>query len=185
MALLLDLGNFQGERTSLNRSTAAGGKGPYQKLAQSFVPDAQWTVDSIALNMIKSNSPTGTLTLTIQADSSGSPSGTPITNGTANTVAESSLPTGFNTFTAFTFSTPPVLTSGVTYWMVVTTDGTPSDVNHTQLSDAPAYASGLAKAEKTGAWETAGADSGATVNDYGIQVNGTAAAAGQTHQMMI
>lgn len=81
-------------------------------LAQSFIPD-QTTITDVDLKLrvtIATN-----LTLSIQADSSGTPSGTAITNGTAvKTVTDSTA-----TVTRFTFSDTPTVTAGNTYWLVL------------------------------------------------------------------
>lgn len=69
----------------------------------------------------------GTLTMTIETDSSGSPSGAAIATSAA--VTASGL-TAEPTFQRFTFTAKPSLTNGTTYWMVVTGTYTVSTTNY-------------------------------------------------------
>ncbi len=66
-------------------------------------------------------SSTMTLTVSIQGDNAGEPDGTPITNGTANTIATSGWTTTYADRTA-TWASPPTLTAGTTYWIVFEVD---------------------------------------------------------------
>lgn len=90
------------------------------RLAQSFTPNANSSVASVDLNIAKSVSDTINYTLEIQTDSSGSPSGTIVTNGSA-TILAANVPlisSGFSWVTAV-FSTPPSLTLSTKYWLVL------------------------------------------------------------------
>jgi hypothetical protein len=80
---------------------------------------------------------TMTLTVTIETDSSGEPSGTPITNGTANTIDTSTWGTSYAERT-ITWSTGFDLTAGTTYWLVFSVDKTDA-ANYIQLSMANSY----------------------------------------------
>ena len=68
---------------------------------------------------------TGTVTLRIETDNSGTPSGTLVTNGSA-TLDVSAIP-GANWegsgWVQFTFATPPSLTAATDYWIVLSCDG--------------------------------------------------------------
>ncbi len=73
-----------------------------------------------ALSVLKLNVAAGgdsTAIVTIETDTTGSPSGTPVTNGTSNSV---DFTTGG--WTTITFATDPVLTKGEPFWIVVTVD---------------------------------------------------------------
>jgi len=114
--------------TADSQTTDSGGNlgfvdgGTYSAIAQALVPTTSYTVHSIQLSLIKTGSPTGNLTVSIRADSAGSP-GSSITNGDSVTIAASSIssPTAFYTFT---FSTPPSLTASTTYHIELTHTGT-------------------------------------------------------------
>ena len=62
----------------------------------------------------------GNLTISIQPDSAGAPSGTAITNGTANVITQTTQRTWNTTqgSRTATWATPPTLTAGTTYWIV-------------------------------------------------------------------
>lgn len=98
----------QNQATGATAETFGNGK----QVAQSFIP-ADATLTGVD---VKLSTPSEIIaTLTIQTDSGGSPSGTAITNGTiiktiSNTSAE---------VIRFTFTTPPTLTIGATYWVVL------------------------------------------------------------------
>ena len=85
-----------------------------------------------ALSILKINVAAGgdsTSIVTIETDTTGSPSGTPVTNGTSNSV---DFTTGG--WTTVTFANDPVLTKGEPYWIVVTVDAsTTFEVSATDL----------------------------------------------------
>lgn len=63
----------------------------------------------------------GDLTISIQTDNAGAPSGTPVANGTANVITQATQRT-WNTTQAnrtVTWASPPTLTAGTTYWLVI------------------------------------------------------------------
>jgi hypothetical protein len=62
----------------------------------------------------------GNLTISIQTDSSGAPSGTAISNGTADVITQATQRTWTNTMATrtATWSAAPTLTAGTTYWIV-------------------------------------------------------------------
>lgn len=82
-------------------------------LAQSFIP-SQPTLKYIDVYLGTPSSLN--VTLKIHSNNSGAPSALPIANGSSSkTINNSSV-----TFTRFIFDTPPTLTTGQTYWMVLT-----------------------------------------------------------------
>lgn len=132
------------------------------KLAQSFlVPSGGARISEIALWLAKKGSPTGNLTVTIETNSGGAPSGTAVTNGdgTSGTVAASGL-TAQTARTAFTFTNPPFLAAG-TYWAVLETTDSADATDFVFLAadgSSPAYADGELKTYDGSSWNAASAD---------------------------
>ena len=96
----------------------------YTQIAQGFKPATTGAVSKIRLWLKKYGTPAGTdtITLEIQSDSSGVPSGTEVTNGVATAVDISDttglVTTGYSWVT-FTFTTAPTLTAGTQYHLVL------------------------------------------------------------------
>jgi len=135
------------------------------KLAQSFEISTASTVSEIDLYLKKVGSPTGNLTVEIQTDSAGEPSGTAVTNGTSNTVSASTLTTSFTDIT-FSFASNPSLASGTTYWLVLTTSDTQSNTNYVLWgsdTSTPSYADGEMLGEDASTWSALSADAVFTV----------------------
>ena len=98
--------------------------GSRNSLAQSFISlhgkDRNCAAISFPLIRTGTIPSTTKITVEIQTDSSGAPSGTPITNGVSNAI-DGDIPINWNG-TTFTFgSTLPILVAGVTYWIVLKT----------------------------------------------------------------
>lgn len=135
------------------------------KLAQSFEISTASTVSEVDLWLKKVGSPTGNLTVEIQTDSAGEPSGTAITNGTSNTVSASTLTTSFADIT-FSFASNPSLASGTTYWIVLTTADSQSNTNYVVWgadTSTPSYADGEMLGEDASTWSALSADAIFTV----------------------
>lgn len=133
-------------------STIAVGKanttGNQNKVAQSFIPTTS-KIRGVALyKQADSASFTGTMTVTLQADSAGSPSGTPLATATITNAVWLLLATGeFQV----TFSTEyDAATVGSIYWIVVSTS-TADSTNHPNLgyNSAGGYTNGTAKFNNT------------------------------------
>ncbi len=109
------------------RTTAA-----YTQISQGFKPNTSSTVTKVKLWLKKVGTPAGTdtVTLVIQTDSSGVPSGTPVTNGTATAVDISDILTTSYAWVTFTFSTNPTLVAGTQYHLVLQGAFTVSAVNY-------------------------------------------------------
>jgi hypothetical protein len=107
----------------LNLST--GGK---TKLAATFTQSGVRQVKYVDLILKKTGTIASdkTLTLTIEADSSGDPSGTPL--ATAGTVLANTVDDGYMTV-RFTLTTPLALADATAYWIVLTSNYTASDTN--------------------------------------------------------
>lgn len=133
------------------------------KLAQGFQISSANTVEKVRLWLKKVGSPSGNLTVKIQTNNAGNPSGTTVTNGTSATVAASSLSTSLG-WIEFTFSTPPSLSASTQYHIVLETSDSQSDVNHVVWGSdytSPGYASGVMKRERSAVWSNEGKVGGA------------------------
>lgn len=97
-----------------------------------------------------------TLKVTIEEDSAGSPSGTPITNGTSSTLAASAISTSSKQWRGFTFATPPLLDKAKTYWLVLQFDtATGVDANNYVAWYTDGMTSGYGTAKTyAGSWST-------------------------------
>lgn len=95
------------------------------KMAQSFDPKTTGYFEQVIFSALKNNSPTGNMWVTIETDSGGAPSGVAV--ATSEYVDVSILSTSVNyPEIAFRFLTPPQLTAGTTYWIVIQGDYTVS-----------------------------------------------------------
>ena len=107
----------------------------YTEISQGFKPNTSSTVVKVKLWLKKYGTPAGTdtITLEIQTDASGVPSGTVVSNGTATAVDISDtatlVTTGYSWVT-FTFATNPTLVAGTQYHLVLTGAYTISDTNY-------------------------------------------------------
>ena len=106
----------------------------YTQISQGFKPNTSSTVTKIRLWLKKTGTPAGTdtLTLVIQTNSSGVPSGSAVTNGTSNTVDISDTLTTSYAWVEFTFTTNPSLTAGTQYHLVLQGAFTISTSNYVQ-----------------------------------------------------
>lgn len=91
------------------------------KMAQSFNPRTTGYFDSVILNAYKNNSPTGNVWVTIETDSGGAPSGVAVATSELVDVSLISTSATYPDL-VFRFSTPPQLTGGTTYWIVIQGD---------------------------------------------------------------
>lgn len=124
------------------------------KLAQGTMLDEAALVDMVQLRLKKTGTPTGNLTLKIQTDSAGSPSGTPVTNGTSNTVAASTLSSSYG-WIDFVFALSPTLDANTQYHLVLETADSASNTNYVNWgadASAPAYTGGVMKSEQSSSW---------------------------------
>ena len=104
----------------------------YTEISQGFKCNTSSTVTKVKLWLKKVATPAGTdtVTLTIQTDSSGVPSGTGVTNGTATAVDISDTLTTSYAWVTFTFATNPSLTAGIQYHLVLSGAFTISETNY-------------------------------------------------------
>lgn len=130
------------------------------KLAQGFQVTGTQTIGSVTLWLKKTGSPTGTLTLRIETDNSGDPSGTLADNDLTTTVSESSLGTSYADVT-FTFSTPASISGSTQYHLVLSTDRSGSVNNYVTWgidTSSPGYTDGELKSENSSSWSAETAD---------------------------
>lgn len=145
----------------------------YDRLAQGFQIASSTTVQSVRLWLKKVGSPSGNLTVKIETDSSGDPSGTPVTDGTSDTVAVSSLAASYG-WIDFTFSTAPSLSASTQYHIVLETTGTQSNTNYVEWgadSSSPSYADGEMKSEASSVWSAQSKDASFEVIASGTTFN--------------
>lgn len=120
------------------------------KLSQSFV-----YTDSLAASIAANNltiflkiagAAADNFYCEIQTDSAGSPSGSVVTNGTSAVVSGASLSTAYRP-QKITWATPPTLTSGSTYHLVLRRSGANDAANYFVVLDSGGnnYANGTAK----------------------------------------
>lgn len=121
------------------------------RLAQSFQIDSAATLDLVKLYLRKWGSPSGTLTLRVETDSSGSPSGTLVNANATVDVAESGLGTSL-ALVDFDFSTNFPLSGSTPYWLVLSTtrSASASDYVVWGADSSPGYASGEMKSDNSG-----------------------------------
>lgn len=145
------------------------------KLAQSFQLDSEGDVPTVRLWLRKQNTPTGNLTVKIETDNSGSPSGTTVTDGTSASVAVTTLSSSYSWIT-FTFSGEPSLTGSTSYWLVLeTSDAQDGDEYVAWGADGsvPSYASGEMKSEASSTWSSEGKDGIFEVNGVDMDYENT------------
>lgn len=126
----------------------------YDKLAQSFQISSTSTIDKVTLWLKKVGSPAGTMTLRIETNNAGSPSGTLADANATVTVAESSLTTSYGAIT-FNFATDFQLTGSTTYWLVLSTSRAQSATDYVQWGadgSTPSYSNGSMSSEVSSVW---------------------------------
>ncbi len=102
------------------------------EISQGFKVETTGDVTKVKLWLKAVGTPAGTdeVTLEIHTDSSGVPSGTPVTNATSTAVDISDSLGSSYAWITFTFSTDPTLTAGTQYHLVLTGAFTISAVNY-------------------------------------------------------
>ncbi|MEP7284328.1 MAG: hypothetical protein ABI947_01010 [Chloroflexota bacterium] len=115
------------------------------KLAQAFTPTVSGNINKAFIWLRKTGSPTGTITLRIETDSGGLPSGVLANAALTNTFAESGLTTSYAS-TFFPFATTS-LPAGQVYWLVISTTRAGSATNYVEWGvdySSPSYAYSVA-----------------------------------------
>lgn len=152
-----------------------------QKLGQGIqVPVDTW-ITHAELYLRKTGSPAGTMTLRVETDSAGAPSGTLVHANATATLAENGLITTAYELKTFTFTGGFYLDASTQYWLVLSTSRSLDTSNYVLWGadgTSPAYAGGNAYAYNGAAWvdqskdfvfyvwETIDARSDATAAEY-------------------
>ncbi len=129
-------------------------------LAQEFRLAADGAIPSVGLWLKKVGTPTGNIALSIQTDADGLPSGTTVANGTAVSFAVDALSTRDYEWVNFNFATPPSLTAGTAYHLVLEGTFKSSASNYIVWAadaSAPSFADGTAEI-KGAEWAESAAD---------------------------
>lgn len=124
------------------------------KLMQGFQLFNTESVGFSKLYLKKVGSPTGTMTLRIETDNAGDPSGTLVDANATITVAESSLTTSYQ-LVDFNFPASFSLTGSTQYHLVLSTSRTASATNYVSWGandDAPSYPYGEMQSEVSSVW---------------------------------
>lgn len=122
------------------------------KTGQSFVPSVTAPVNRVELNLKRLGTPSGNIWVTIEADSAGDASGTPL--ATSSNVVVDALSTSYATI-QFDFSSAVTLTASTTYWIVLQGDYSFSNANNIiqGTNSAGAYAGGLFDTYNGTSWD--------------------------------
>jgi hypothetical protein len=131
------------------------------RIAQTFNLSSSSDVKSVKLDLKKTGSPAGTITVRIETVSGGDPTGTLADANLTATLSESSLGTSYSTET-ITFGTSATLAAG-DYAIVISSNRTASSTDYVSVSadsSSPGYTGGEAKTSTDGGtnWTSAGAD---------------------------
>lgn len=125
------------------------------RLAQSWQPSTTGPLQHVEVLLIKTGSPTSTFYFTIEADSSGAPSGTPLATSQRFFMAD--VPT-VTTVIRIPFVPMPSLTASTTYWLVLRTDQGGADATNRigwrADTTAAAYSGGAKAAYNGTTWTT-------------------------------
>lgn len=112
-----------------------------QKLAQSFTSTVGFTVNEVKARLFKVGSPGDSVQISVQADSSGAPSGTPLASGTISSGTISGV--SITQYTVTFSGNSGKLDANTTYWIVLERTGALSDSAYYTTADAvDTYADG-------------------------------------------
>jgi hypothetical protein len=144
--------------SSANNSNGFGmASGSPEIRALRIIPRANVSIASIRLQLAKVGTPSDNAFIEIQTDTAGSPSGTPVTNGTSGTQSGVGLSSTAATEVNLTFTIPPSLITNTTYWVVFKRSSTLDSTNYYVtgiLNDGLEYGSFAGKTFVSGAWST-------------------------------
>jgi len=144
--------------------------------AQSFDVDVTGKLSHIDLVTVQQAAPSGSIYIEIREDNADSPTNAGVL-ATSDKHKIDDMQTSAASWIRYPFRSPPTLTAGTKYWIVVTGDWTPNAVNYgkIQYQNTDVYAAGKNMAgddaEPTG-WTTSPATSDMTFNAF-IEGNDT------------
>ena len=107
-----------------------GAPGTFEMWGQSFQVPSTITCNKVELKLLKANSPTDNSVVRIETQSAGQPSGTLVDANATKSVAASGLPSPAADWVTYTFPGTFTLTSGITYWIVLSRDGARDATNY-------------------------------------------------------
>lgn len=142
------------------------------KLAQSFQISSADDVRYVGIYLRKIGSPTGTLTLRIETNNAGSPSGTLVHANATATMSEADLTSGYE-WKTFELAADVALSGSTTYWIVLSTSRSASSTNYVEWGadgSTPGYASGEMKYEASASWTAESKDAVFTIISAGGNV---------------
>ena len=122
--------------------------------AQGFKLNSTDLVDRVLLYLGKQGAPSDSLTLEIQTDSGGLPSGTVVWDGTSAPVSGAGLGASYG-WVAFAFPRSPVLSAGTQYHLVLKRSGGTNGSNYYQWGgdiSSPSYPNGAASVYNGSSW---------------------------------
>lgn len=124
------------------------------KIAQSWLTVTAGKVEFVEVTLKRNGSPSGYYWITIEADSSGSPSGTPL--ATSDKYDASRLPTS-SLRIRIPFRSPASLSSSTTYWLVLQGDYSKSSTNNISWDghSTSQYANGKTRSFNGSTWSDA------------------------------
>lgn len=124
------------------------------KLAQSFQVGTAGLLEAVSITLSRAGAVSGRVWVTIEADSAGAPSGTPL--ATSDKLYADQIATGVG-YVRLLFRTQPTLATSTTYWLVLQGDYTRSDTVFIGWSGVAAggYANGSAQQYNGTAWSAA------------------------------
>jgi hypothetical protein len=120
--------------------------------AQSFTAGSNYNLAAVVVYLQRTGTPTDNINCEIQTNSGSSPSGSVV--GTATAMAGTHIVAAIPHTCRFVFPTPPSLTSGTKYWIVLSRSGADDAVNFIgwSIETSASYAGGGAATEQTGVW---------------------------------
>lgn len=166
-----ELVDVAGNSNAITVFDGSDGTSKGEKVAQSFTLSSATSVKQIYWNAkrISGTAASYTINCTIQADSSGEPSGTPL--GSTATANSGDWGTGGFNDSGFVFGTAPSLSASTTYWIVIERASGSSATDYFEANSnngGNPYANGLAKIRKYGGtWDNA---HGNTTSDLGFTI---------------
>lgn len=140
------------------------------RLAQSVTFADAESVASARLWLRKVGAPTGTLTLRVETDNAGSPSGSLVDANATATLSEASLATSYG-WANFVFPSVFNVSASTPYWLVLSTSRaeSPTDYVHWGADGStPSYAGGEMKAEIAAAWTAESKDAIFEISAQGV-----------------
>lgn len=151
------------EHGTYNADYVFGQTSPVLDVAQSFQLSADAFVNKVSLYIKKTGSPSNK-TVYILADNAGVPSKTIIGTATLN----ASSVTGTLSWVDVSFSSPPALVGGLTYWLAIDTSANATNYFVLGSDTTDAYAAGTAK--YSASWNASTPVWNATTRDFNFKV---------------